>query len=231
MHYNNIHKAEFVSRPNRFIAEVLLDGETVIAHVKNTGRCKELLIEGATVYLDEPIGKSRRTKYDLVAVEKRLSNGEALLINMDSNAPNSAVEEFLRRGDLFPASATVRREVKKGNSRFDFCIDDDGQISYLEVKGVTLEKDGTASFPDAPTERGVKHIEELISLKKQGYGAAILFVIQMKGIGEFRPNDITHKSFGEALRRAEQTGVSIYAYDSIVTPTSMAIDRPVKVVL
>lgn len=230
MTYKNIRKAIFSARPNRFIAECILDGEKVIAHVKNTGRCRELLLEGATVYLDEPQGGERKTKYDLVAVEKMLSDGKKILINMDSQAPNGAAAEFIKQ-QLFPDATAIRREVTKGNSRFDFCIDQESKITYLEVKGVTLEKDGTASFPDAPTERGIKHIEELIELKRQGYGAAILFVIQMKGVTEFRPNDVTHKAFGDALRKAEKTGVKILAYDCIVTPDSMTIDKPVKVKL
>ena len=230
MTYKNIHTATFVSRPNRFIALCDLNGEEVVCHVKNTGRCRELLVPGATVFLDEPSGRERKTKYDLVAVEKSLENGEIILINMDSQAPNEAAEEFVKKR-LFPDAISVRREVTKGNSRFDFCIEEEGKTTFLEVKGVTLENGGIASFPDAPTERGVKHIEELISLKKEGYGAAILFVIQMKGIHEFRPNDITHKAFGDALRRAEKAGVDIYAYDCIVTPESMLIDQPVEVKL
>lgn len=231
MKYLNIYKATFLSRPNRFIAECLLDEKVVITHVKNTGRCRELLIPGATVYLDEPKGRERKTKYDLIAVEKALQNGKILLINMDSGAPNDAVAEFLKNGDLFPNATKIRREVTKGKSRFDFCIEEGEKTTYLEVKGVTLENNGIASFPDAPTERGVKHIEELIDLKEQGFGAAILFVIQMKGINQFTPNDITHKAFGDALRRAQKFGVNIYAYDSIVTPDSLTIDRPIKVKL
>lgn len=231
MKYTNIHKSTFISRPNRFIAECLLDGEKVISHVKNTGRCREILVPGCTVYLDEPIGKDRKTKYDLVAVEKILPDGKSLLINMDSQAPNTAADEFLRSGVIFPDATLIRREVTKGNSRFDFCIEEGDKITYLEVKGVTLENNGIASFPDAPTERGVKHIEELIALKKQGYGAAILFVIQMKGVSEFRPNDITHRAFGDALRRAEKAGVDIYAFDSVITPDSITIDKPVEVKL
>ena len=230
MEYTNIHKATFVARPNRFIAECLLDGERVVAHVKNTGRCRELLIEGVTVYLDEPIGKERKTKYDLVAVEKHLPGGEIMLINMDSQAPNNAAAEFLKFCNLFP-NAIIRREVTKGNSRFDFCIEQEGKTTYLEVKGVTLENDGIAAFPDAPTERGVKHIMELIELKRQGYGAAVLFVIQMKGINEFRPNDITHRAFGDALRLAQNNGVDIYAFDCTVTPDSITIDQPIEVKL
>ena len=231
MKYFNIKKATFLSRPNRFIAECELDGETIIAHVKNTGRCRELLIEGATVYLDEPKGRDRKTKYDLIAVEKLLCDGSVMLINMDSGAPNEAAYEFLKSGGIFANATAVRREVTKGNSRFDFCIEEGEKITFLEVKGVTLENDGIAAFPDAPTERGVKHIEELSELKKAGFGAAILFVIQMKGITEFRPNDLTHKAFGDALRKAEKTGVSVYAYDCIVTPDSMTIDKPVEVKL
>ena len=231
MKYTNIHKATFLSRPNRFIVHCLLGGETVIAHVKNTGRCRELLVDNATVYLDEPKGKTRKTKYDLVAVEKVLPNGEIILINMDSGAPNEAAAEFLRSGKLYPDATSIRREVTKGNSRFDFCIEEENKITYLEVKGCTLENEGIASFPDAPTERGVKHIEELISLKEQGFGAAILFVIQMKGITEFRPNDATHKAFGDALRRAKEAGVKIFAYDCVVTPETMVIDLPVEVKL
>ena len=231
MKYSNIKKATFLSRPNRFIAECFLDGEKVIAHVKNTGRCKELLVGGATVYLDEPIGRERKTKYDLVAVEKLLPNGEILLINMDSGAPNEAAAEFLKNGNIFPDATKIRREVTKGNSRFDFCIEQGDKLTFLEVKGVTLESNGVASFPDAPTERGVKHIEELISLKEQGFGAAIFFVIQMKGVSEFRPNDATHKAFGDALRRANAACVKIYAYDCIVTPETMVIDQPIEVKL
>lgn len=231
MKYQNIHKAVFLSRPNRFIAHCLLDGETVVAHVKNTGRCRELLTEGATVYLDEPTGRERKTKYDIIAVQKQIENEGCLLINMDSQAPNEVAAEFIKSGKIFSHNARVRREVTKGNSRFDFCIEEDGKTTYLEVKGVTLENNGIAAFPDAPTERGIKHIEELISLKEDGYGAAILFVIQMKGISAFTPNDITHKAFGDALRRANAAGVKIYAYDCIVTPDSLAIDRHVEVKL
>ena len=231
MTYTNIHKATFISRPNRFIAECEIGGEKVVAHVKNTGRCKELLLPGVTVYLDEPIGRIRKTKYDLVAVEKLCNDGRKMLINMDSQAPNEAAAEFLKNAPLFAGANSIRREVTKGNSRFDFCITQGGKITYLEVKGCTLENNGIASFPDAPTERGVKHIEELISLKNEGFGAAILFVIQLKGIAEFRPNDSTHPAFGDALRRAAAAGVNIYAFDSIITPDSITVDRPVEVKL
>lgn len=231
MKYTNIHKAIFLSRPNRFIAECLLEGKQVTVHVKNTGRCRELLLPGATVYLEEPSGRERKTKYDLVAVEKRLSDGSTLLINMDSQAPNEAAAEFLKLGVLFPDATSIRREVTKGNSRFDFLIEQGERITYLEIKGCTLENDGIAYFPDAPTERGVKHIEELIALKNDGYGAAVLFVIQMKGITEFRPNDKTHRAFGDALRRAAAAGVDILAYDCTVTPDTMTVDQPIEVKL
>ena len=231
MKYSDIKKASFLSRPNRFIAHCLLEGEEVVAHVKNTGRCRELFVPDVTVYLDEPKGRERKTRYDLIAVEKLCRSGERLLINMDSGAPNEAAAEFLRSGKLYPDATSIRREVTKGNSRFDFCIEEGNKITYLEVKGCTLENEGIASFPDAPTERGVKHIEELISLKEQGFGAAILFVIQMKGITEFRPNDATHKAFGDALRRANEAGVKIFAYDCVVTPETMVIDLPVEVKL
>ena len=229
MKYENIRSATFVNRPNRFIAECDFSGERVVSHVKNTGRCRELLVPGATVYLDEPTGRERKTKYDLVAVEKICPDGRKILINMDSQMPNHSAEEFLRRGNLYPNATAIRREFAVGKSRFDFRIEEGDKVTYLEVKGVTLENDGIASFPDAPTERGVKHIEELIALKEQGFGAAILFVIQMKGITEFRPNDETHPAFGDALRRAATSGVQIYAYDCTVTPDTMTIDKPVEV--
>lgn len=231
MKYENIRSATFINRPNRFIAECDLSGERVVAHVKNTGRCRELLVPGTTVYLDEPTSRERKTKYDLVAVEKICDDGRKILINMDSQMPNHAAQEFLRQGGIYPDATVIRREFTVGKSRFDFRIDEGDKITYLEVKGVTLEKDGIVSFPDAPTERGVKHIEELIALKEQGFGAAILFVIQMKGITEFRPNDETHPAFGDALRRAATSGVQIYAYDCTVTPDTMIIDKPVEVKL
>lgn len=230
MKYENIRKATFLSRPNRFIAECELEGERVVAHVKNTGRCRELLVPEATVYLNEPKGRERKTKYDLIAVEKLTENG-ILLINMDSAAPNDATAEFLKDGGLFPNATHIRREFTVGKSRFDFRIEEGEKITYLEVKGVTLEDGGIASFPDAPTERGVKHVMELIELKRQGYGAAILFVIQMKGITAFRPNDLTHKAFGDALRRAKDAGVDVFAYDCIITPDSIKIDQPIEVKL
>ena len=230
MRYTNIRKATFLSRPNRFIAHCILNGEQVIAHVKNTGRCRELLEEGATVYLDEPTGRERKTKYDLFAVEKHCEDGRVILINMDSGAPNEAAAEFLINGRLFP-DATIRREVTKGNSRFDFCIKQGGKTTFLEVKGVTLEDCGTVRFPDAPTERGVKHLTELAALAAEGYGAAVLFLVQMNEAAEFRPNDKTHKAFGDALRAAKVGGVSIYCHLSQVTPDTITVAEAIPVKL
>ena len=229
MKYKHIKTAEFVCRPNRFIAEVMIDGARETVHVKNTGRCRELLTEGCTVYLEESDNPGRKTKYDLVAVEKLRSGLPPLLVNMDSQIPNSAAEEWLRKGGLFSEQAVIRREYTYGDSRFDFRIDDCGKTSFLEVKGVTLEFDGIAYFPDAPTERGVKHIRELIRAKKEGYGAYLLFVVQMKEIRELRPNIVTHREFGEALAEAERAGVELLAYDCIVTPDSIVIDKPVNI--
>lgn len=212
-----IIKAKFLSRPNRFIALVELNGETVTVHVKNTGRCKELLPHGATVYLAAAENPARKTPYDLVAVEKVKPDGETLLINMDSQAPNAIAAEYLPVSGLFSEAAQYRREVNHGASRFDFAIHTpDAPTAYLEVKGCTLERDGIAYFPDAPTERGVKHIKELTDLAKSGHPAYILFVIQMKGITALYPNDETHRAFGDALREAKEAGVRILAVDCIV---------------
>lgn len=224
MLYNNICSARFLCRPNRFIAQVTINGTEETVHVKNTGRCKELLVPNATVYLTRADNPERKTQYDLVAVEKQRNGKPPLLINMDAQAPNYAAEEWLKR-----QYRNVRKEVTYGTSRFDFYIED--THTFLEVKGVTLESDGIAMFPDAPTERGVKHIQELISCKKEGYGAAILFVIQMKEISEFRPNDRTHPAFGQALREAQTAGISILAMDCTVTPQTMEIDTTVPIFL
>lgn len=229
MKYHHIRKAEFLSRPNRFIARVLIDGKEETVHVKNTGRCRELLTEGCTVYLEESDNPARKTRFDLVTVEKLRQGALPLLVNMDSQIPNAAAEEWLKKGELFSEQAVIRREYTYGDSRFDFRIEDGGEVSFLEVKGVTLENDGVVLFPDAPTERGVKHIHELIRAKNEGFGAYILFVIQMKEITEFRPNDAMHREFGDALREAEKAGVKLLAYDCIVTPDSMTIDRPVTI--
>ncbi len=231
MIYPNVTKGEFLSRPNRFIARVKIGDEIHTVHVKNTGRCRELLVEGATVYLTKSDNPNRKTKYDLVAVEKQRKNGEILLINMDSQVVNAAAEEWLEKGELFGKDAIIRREVTYKKSRFDFYIETGERKIFLEVKGVTLENDGIALFPDAPTERGIKHINELITCCKESHEAYILFVIQMQGVTEFSPNDITHKSFGDALRRAEKSGVKIMAMDCNITPHSIEINKPVKIAL
>lgn len=228
MQYKKIIKGIFKSRPNRFIANVEIDGVEETVHVKNTGRCKELLIENAIVYLSVSDNPSRKTKFDLVAVEKETENG-ILLINMDSQAPNDMVAEWLPESGLFSKNAVIKREVTFGKSRFDFCVEDSGQKAFIEVKGVTLENNSIALFPDAPTERGVKHINELCSCVKKGYSAYIIFVIQMSGIKLFKPNDITHKAFGDALRSAEKCGVKILAYDSVVETDAAFINAPVKI--
>ena len=226
MHYERMEAATFVNRPNRFLAYVKQMGETepTICHVKNTGRCKELLIPEATVYIQKSDNPNRKTAYDLIGVKK----GNRM-VNMDSQAPNQAVEEWLKKGNLFSENAVIRREVVYGESRFDFYVEDGERKAFLEVKGVTLEEEGIASFPDAPTERGVKHIKELVKCRQNGYEAYLLFVIQMKGITEIRPNDATHKAFGEALREAAGQGVTVLAYDCFVSMNEMIIEEPVAV--
>ena len=231
MKYDKVIRGKFISRPNRFIALVDVDGCIETVHVKNTGRCKELLIPGCKVYLSISNNPNRKTKFDLVATEKDIGQGRYILINMDSQIPNDVAEEWLRSGELFSKSATIRREVTFGDSRIDFYIEDGARKAFLEVKGCTLEKGGIAMFPDAPTERGVKHIKELTKCVKDGYEAYILFVIQMKGVREFRPNDETDEKFGEAIREASKNGVKLIAMDSIVTPESLLIDSKIKITL
>lgn len=228
MKYKNVVKGTFIERPNRFIAKVDIDGNIHTVHVKNTGRCKELLIKGATVYLAKSDNRERKTLYDLIAVEKKRENKEPLLINMDSQVPNVVAEEFLIKGNLFSENAIIKREVTYKNSRFDLYIEDNGKKSFLEVKGVTLESDGIAMFPDAPTIRGVKHINELISAIADGYEAYILFVIQMKGVKLFKPNAKMHKEFADVLSFAKKNGVKVLAVDSIVTKDSIEIYSFIK---
>lgn len=230
MKYNTIEKATFIKRPNRFIAEVSIGGKTEVVHVKNTGRCKELLVDNATVYLEKSSNPLRKTKYDLVGVEKNTDKG-SILINMDSQVPNQIAFEWLPKSGLFSKKAKIRREVTFGNSRFDLYVEDGERKAFIEVKGVTLENDGIAMFPDAPTERGVKHLNELVSCLEDGYEAYILFVVQMKGVKLFKPNDITHSAFGDALRDADKSGVNVLAYDCIVTEESIEIRNPVNVKL
>lgn len=229
MRYNNIALGEFVDRPNRFIAHVLLGGELLTVHVKNTGRCRELLKAGCQVYLCESNNMSRKTRFDLVAVCKEYDDGRCEIVNIDSQMPNEVAYEWLSGGNLFSSSAVIKREVTFGKSRFDLYVEDGDRRAFIEVKGVTLEKDGIAMFPDAPTERGIKHIKELISAASLGYEAYIMFVIQMKGVRLFKPNFETHRAFGEVISEAKKAGVNILAYDCIVEPDSLEIDSPIKV--
>ena len=225
MKYQEIVKGKFIARPNRFIANVEIDGETHTVHVKNTGRCKELLVPGATVYLSVAQNPERRTKYDLIAVEKATQGG-IFLVNMDSQIVNDVAAEYLRA--RFP-QGTVKREVTFENSRFDFYVEDGDMRAFIEAKGVTLENEGVVAFPDAPTERGVKHLKELIYAKSQGYDALVLFIIQMKDVKYFTPNDQTHKAFGDTLREAKENGVDILALCCQVTPDTITTDKEVEV--
>ncbi|MBQ8508368.1 MAG: DNA/RNA nuclease SfsA [Clostridia bacterium] len=217
MNYKNVIPARFLERPNRFIARVELGGGVETVHVKNTGRCRELLIPGAEVWLAGSDNPERKTKYDLVTVRR---GGE--LVNIDSQAANDVAAEWLALGHIFGENAVIRREVVQGGSRFDFRIDEGGRTSFLEVKGVTLERDGIAYFPDAPTERGIKHLRELADCASGGYGAYLLFVVQMTGVCAVRPNDGTHAAFGAALREAAGAGVRLMAVDCAVTADSVA---------
>ena len=230
MQYTAIRRAVFQARPNRFIAEVTLpDGTPVRAHVKNTGRCAELLVPGAAVYLEYSANPARSTPCDLVAVEKAAPAGP-LLINMDSAAPNRAAGEWLAAGGLGPVEE-LRAEYRLGGSRFDFHARQNGRPLLGEVKGCTLEQDGVAKFPDAPTLRGLKHVRELMGYARRGWRCCVLVVVQMKGVREFRPNWATHAEFGLALREAAAAGVEVRAMDCLVTPESMRLDQPVPVVL
>ena len=213
----------FRARPNRFIAYVELNGAEEVCHVKNTGRCRELLVPGARVWCQKQDKPERKTKYDLIAVEK---NGR--IINMDSQAPNAAVKEWLAGGGLGDVSE-LKAESKWGTSRFDFSFIKDGRRCFLEVKGVTLENDGVCAFPDAPTVRGARHLQELTELAEQGFGAYVLFVIQMADVCYLHPNDTTDPAFGSALRQAAQAGVQVLAMDCAVTEETMTLRKPVPV--
>ena len=226
MKYDRISRALFLERPNRFIAYAELNGKKETIHVKNTGRCAELLRPGAVIYVQESGNPARKTKWDLIAVEK----GD-LLINMDSQIPNRVVQEWIEAGNLFPDVSLVRPETTYGNSRFDLYVEAGEKKIFIEVKGVTLEDNGVCRFPDAPSDRAVKHLEELVRAKKEGYEAYVFFVIQMKGVSYFTPNTDTHPAFAEALRQAKEAGVNILAYDCNVTPDSIVVSEPVDVVL
>ncbi|HKM03523.1 MAG TPA: DNA/RNA nuclease SfsA [Lachnospiraceae bacterium] len=231
MEYKDVIKGEFLSRPNRFIAHVIINNQEEIVHVKNTGRCKELLIKGATVYLELSDNPNRKTKYDLIMVEKWCSDSNQIrFINMDSQAPNKAVGEWLKQGIYIKDPLIIKPETKFGNSRFDFYIETKNRKIFLEVKGVTLEDKGIVKFPDAPSLRAVKHLEELIQCMKQGFEAYVFFLIQMKDVNFFEPNDITHKLFGDTLRKAKDAGVHVIAYDSVVWEKGIMVGVPVPIV-
>ena len=237
MKYEKICRGKFISRPNRFIAEVETGGYVRRAHVRNTGRCRELLVTGADLIMEDfrdRMGK-RKLEYSLIGVTKETARGP-ILINVDSQAPNKVVGEALRSGKLrigdMKKAEIVKSEYTYGTSRLDFYVKDEtGREALVEVKGVTLEEDGTAMFPGAPTERGVKHIRELMGAASSGYVACVIFVIQMKGIDFFRPNDRTHAEFGEVLREAQKAGVEVLAYDCIVGEDSLRLDAPVEIKL
>ncbi len=224
MKYDSIVKGEFIDRPNRFIANVLVNGKTELCHVKNTGRCKELLIKGVTVYLQKSDNPNRKTKYDLIAVQK----GDRL-INMDSQIVNYVALENLPQ--MFENITYVKPEYKYGNSRFDIYVETETDKIFIEVKGVTLENDGVVRFPDAPTERGVKHLNELQKAVTEGYKAYVVFVVQMDNVQYFEPNSITHPEFSQALKQADENGVNILAFQCNVTPESITIKNqiPIKI--
>ena len=230
MKYENICAATFLARPNRFIARVLLDGEEITVHVKNTGRCKELLVPGCRVYLEKSGNPERKTAYDLVSVVKELPSGP-LLVNMDAQAPNKLFSEWALAGGFVPDLTLLRPETTWGSSRFDFYWEAGERKGFVEVKGCTLEEEGWTRFPDAPTERGVKHLNELRKAREEGYEAAACFVIQMPNVRGFSPNDQTHPAFGAALRRAAAGGVDILALECSVTPEEVKITRPVEIKL
>lgn len=230
MTYPNIRPGIFIKRPNRFIAHVEVDGAEEICHVKNTGRCRELLVPGAKVWLVESDNPARKTRFDLVAVEKVRADG-TLLINMDSQAPNHIFREWAEAGNFRPGLKILRGETTYGNSRFDFYWEDSEKRGFVEIKGVTLEHDGVVRFPDAPTERGVKHLEELISAKAAGYEAAVCFIVQMEGMKHLEPNDATHPAFGDALRKCAAAGVEVFALECETAPGYVKAVREIPVKL
>ena len=224
MQYPQVCPARFLSRPNRFVALVEREGKEERVHVKNTGRCRELLVPGCRVYLTPGEGAGRKTAWDLIAVEKG-----ALLVNMDAQAPNKVFQEWALGGHFVEGLTLLKGERTWGSSRFDFYWEAGARRGFVEVKGVTLEENGLARFPDAPTERGVKHLNELAACLAEGYEAAVCFVLQMEGMVSFSPNDATHPAFGEALRRCAALGVEVLAVECRVTPRSLEIVRPVPV--
>ncbi len=224
MKYNNIQKAIFLRRPNRFIAYIEVDGREEVCHVKNTGRCRELLTDRATIYVEHNDDPKRKTKYSLIAVEK----GD-LLINMDSQAPNKVVCEWIMEKEPFGKVKFLKPECTYGSSRFDCYLETENEKMFIEVKGVTLEEGGIVRFPDAPTERGVKHLQELCACVNSGYKAAVIFVVQMEGMKYFEPNDKTHQQFGEVLRHARSAGVQVLACECKVATNFLAISKEIPV--
>ena len=224
MTYDNIFEAVFLDRPNRFIAHVLLDGEKQVCHVKNTGRCRELLVPGAAVYVQKAANPARKTAYDLIAVWKG-----GRLINMDAAAPNRVFGEWLRAGGPGFVPELIRPECVHGDSRFDFYFEHGGKRAFAEVKGVTLEENGVVRFPDAPTERGVKHLRGLIRCVEEGFEAYAVFIIQMKGVKFFEPNRATHPEFAQALAQAARAGVKLIALDCFVTKDSLTAGERVEI--
>lgn len=222
MKYSNIYKGIFIERPNRFIAICEIDGKKETCHVKNTGRCRELLVKGTTVYLEKSPNPNRKTQYDLVSVEK---NGK--LINMDSQIPNYVVVESIKK--IFDDVIFVKQEYKYGNSRFDIYIETKTEKVFVEVKGVTLEADGVVRFPDAPTERGIKHLKELQKAVSEGFRACVVFLVQMQDVKYFEPNYETHPQFASELKKAHENGVEIFVYDSVVTPDEIIMNKKVEI--
>ena len=226
MIYTNILPGKFLARPNRFIANIEIEGKEQVCHVKNTGSCKELLLPGAEVFVQKSDNPLRKTAYDLISVYKG-----NMLVNMDSSAPNKVFGEWIKNGDFFKNVEYVKPECKYKNSRFDFYIEADGKKNFVEVKGVTLENDGVVSFPDAPTDRGVKHLLELVDAHNNGYGAYVFFIIQMENCRYFMPNKIQHPLFAETLKYAVECGVEARALKCMVTPTELIANNFVDIEL
>lgn len=224
MTYKNINKAVFIDRPNRFIARCEINEQVETVHVKNTGRCKELLIPGTTVFLEKFNAQTRKTNYDLISVIK----GNRI-INIDSQVPNKIFLEWAKSGKFLPDILLIKPEYRFLNSRFDFYIETPFKKIFIEIKGATLENNGVVMFPDAPTQRGLKHISELIEVKKKGYEAYIIFVIQMENAKYFMPNYITHKAFADKLKECDDNGVNVAAFDTIVTEKSIVLNNEVEV--
>lgn len=226
MTYDNIHEAVFLDRPNRFIAHILLDGQTQVCHVKNTGRCRELLVPGAEIFVQRSANPARKTAYDLISVWKG-----GRLINMDAAAPNKVFGQWLSSGGPGFVPELIKPECVHGDSRFDFYFEHGGRKAFAEVKGVTLEENGIVRFPDAPTERGVKHLHGLMRCVQEGFEAWAVFIIQMKGVKYFEPNRATHPEFAEALCQAANGGVKLIALDCDVTKNSLTAGEYVEICL